>query len=52
MLWAATIVQPELFKDVDVKAQTKAFYKKFMNYDLSDVEFDYILKGLNPDGSK
>jgi len=52
ILWAATIVQPELFKDVDVKAQTKAFYKKFMNYDLSDAEFDYILKGLNPDGSK
>ena len=52
ILWAATIVQPELFKDVDVKAQAKAFYKKFMNYDLSDAEFDYILKGLNPDGSK
>ena len=52
ILWAATIVQPELFKDVDVKAQTKAFYKKFMNYDLSDAEFDYIPKGLNPDGSK
>ena len=52
ILWAATIIQPELFRDVDVKAQTKAFYKKFMNYDLSDIEFDYILKGLNPDGSK
>ena len=52
ILWAATIVQPELFKDVDVKAKTKAFYKEFMNYDLSDAEFDYILKGLNPDGSK
>jgi len=52
ILWAATIVQPELFKDIDVKAKTKAFYKKFMNYDLSDAEFDYILKGLNPDGSK
>ena len=50
ILWAGTIIQPELFADIDVKAETKAFYKKFMNYELSDGEFEYILKGLNPDG--
>ena len=50
ILWAAKTIQPELFKDIDVKAETKAFYKKFMNYELSDGEFEYILKGLNPDG--
>ena len=52
ILWAAKTIQPELFADVDLKAETKAFYKKFMNYDLSDAEFGYILNGLNPDGSK
>ncbi|EJP75354.1 MULTISPECIES: ABC transporter substrate-binding protein [Campylobacter] len=52
ILWAAKTIQPEIFADIDVKAETKAFYKKFMNYDLSDAEFGYILNGLNPDGSK
>ena len=50
ILWAGTIIQPELFADIDIKAETKAFYKKFMNYELNDAEFEYILKGLNPDG--
>ena len=50
ILWAAKTIQPELFADIDVKAETKAFYKKFMNYELSDAEFGYILKGLNPEG--
>ncbi|EEF13355.1 periplasmic binding protein [Campylobacter rectus RM3267] len=50
ILWAAKTIQPELFTDIDVKAETKAFYKKFMNYELSDAEFEYILKGLNPEG--
>lgn len=50
ILWAAKTIQPELFADIDIKAETKAFYKKFMNYELSDAEFGYILKGLNPEG--
>ena len=52
ILWAAKTIQPDLFKDVDVKAKTKEFYKEFLNHDLSDTEYGYILKGLNPDGSK
>ena len=50
ILWAAKTIQPELFADIDIKAETKAFYKKFMNYELSDEEFGYILKGLSPEG--
>lgn len=50
ILWAAKTIQPELFADIDIKAETKAFYKKFMNYELSDAEFGYILKGLSPEG--
>ena len=50
ILWAAKTIQPEIFADIDVRAETKAFYKKFMNYELSDAEFEYILKGLSPNG--
>ena len=51
ILWAAKTIQPDLFKDVDMKVKTKEFYKEFLNHDLSDIEYGYILKGLNPDGS-
>ena len=51
ILWAAKTIQPDLFKDLDMKAKTKEFYKEFLNHDLSDKEYGYILKGLNPDGS-
>lgn len=51
ILWAAKTIQPDLFKDVDMKVKTKEFYKEFLNHDLSDTEYGYILKGLNPDGS-
>ena len=50
ILWAAKTIQPEIFADIDVRAETKAFYKKFMNYELSDAEFEHILKGLSPNG--
>ena len=51
ILWAAKTIQPDLFKDLDMKAKTKEFYKEFLGHELSDTEYDYILKGLNPDGS-
>ena len=51
ILWAAKTIQPDLFKDLDIKAKTKEFYKEFLGHDLSDTEYGYIMKGLNPDGS-
>ena len=51
ILWAAKTIQPDLFKDVNMKVKTKEFYKEFLNHDLSDKEYGYILKALNPDGS-
>ena len=51
ILWAAKTIQPDLFKDVDMKVKTKEFYKEFLGHDLTDTEYGYILKGLNPDGS-
>ena len=40
----------ELFGDLDLRAETKKFYKEFLHYDLSDDEFNYILNGLDPNG--
>ena len=50
ILWAAKTLHPELFKDVDIAAETKKFYKEFLHYDLSDKEVGYILIGLDPEG--
>ncbi|QKG30034.1 ABC transporter substrate-binding protein [Campylobacter sp. RM16187] len=50
ILWAAKTLHPEKFQNIDMKAETKKFYKRFMNYELSDEEFGYILKGLSPEG--
>lgn len=50
ILWAAKTLHPKKFESIDMKAETKKFYKKFMNYDLSDEEFSYILRGLSPKG--
>ena len=51
ILWAAKTIQPDLFKDLDMKAKTKEFYKEFLGHELTDKEYGYILKALNPDGS-
>ncbi|WP_103601001.1 ABC transporter substrate-binding protein [Campylobacter concisus] len=50
ILWAAKILHPEFFKDIDIAAETKKFYKEFLHYELSDDEVNYILNGLDPTG--
>ena len=50
ILWAAKILHPEIFKDIDIVAETKKFYKEFLHYELSDDEVNYILNGLDPTG--
>ena len=50
ILWAVKTLHPELFKDVDIAAETKKFYKEFLHYDLSGKEVGYILNGLDPEG--
>lgn len=46
--WAAKTFWPELFKKLDVVKETKAFYKKFFNYKLSDEDAERILKAEPP----
>ena len=50
ILWAAKILHHEIFKDIDIAAETKKFYKEFLHYELSDDEVNYILNGLDPEG--
>ena len=50
ILWAAKTLHPELFKDINIEAETKKFYKEFLHYDLNDSEVSYILNGLDPEG--
>lgn len=45
VLWAARLIHPELFKDVDVAQETKAFYQRYFGHELSDAQVAEILSG-------
>lgn len=40
--WAGTIINPDLFSDVDLDAVTSDFYQEFFGYELSQDELDGI----------
>ena len=42
MKWLAKLLQPEIFQDIDVRGDTKKFYKDFLSYDLSDEDMAMI----------
>ena len=42
MKWFAHVLQPEIFKEIDVRADAKKFYKEFMNYDVTDKDLAII----------
>ena len=51
MVWAAKLLHPAEFADVDIKAVAKDFYKTFYGNDVSDAVIDGILAGkLCPTG--
>lgn len=43
LVWAPTIIQPDLFKDNDVEKETKKFYKTYYDYELSADELASII---------
>jgi iron complex transport system substrate-binding protein len=43
MKWLAKVVNPEIFSDINIRQDTKDFYKSFFNYDLTDEQLDKIL---------
>ena len=39
-MWLAKTVYPEYTKDIDLKKETKDFFKEFYHYDLTDEEYN------------
>lgn len=37
--WLAQTLYPDQFKDIDIEKETKAFYREFYNYELSEEEY-------------
>jgi iron complex transport system substrate-binding protein len=42
-LWAATVIQPDLFTDIDMVEETRSFHVEFYGLDLTDEEVQSIL---------
>lgn len=42
MYFFAKAVHPELFKDIDMEAKTKAFYKKYFGFDLDEADLKHL----------
>ncbi len=45
LLWTAKTIYPAYFKDLDITAELKAFYKRFFNCEVSDELAGQILSG-------
>jgi iron complex transport system substrate-binding protein len=45
MIWAAKLLYPTEFEDIDIKTVAKKFYKDFYNSDVSNETLDGILSG-------
>ena len=48
VLWAAKLLHPQRFADVDMTAKTQDFYRRYYHYNLSAAEAQRILQGLDP----
>ncbi len=46
--WAAKTIQPDLFKNIDIAAETKSFYKTFLNFSLTDDQVQKIILAQKP----
>ncbi|MBR2836090.1 MAG: ABC transporter substrate-binding protein [Coriobacteriales bacterium] len=46
--WAAAILHPELFPDLDIVQEVKDFYSTYMRYELNDEEVETILMNVDP----
>lgn len=42
MRWLAHMLQPEIFKEVDIRKETRTYYKKFLGIDVTDAELSKI----------
>jgi iron complex transport system substrate-binding protein len=49
-LWVAKECYPDLFKNIDMKAEVKKFYNTWYSYNIPDHEIDVILAGTETGG--
>lgn len=52
MKWLAKLLQPDIFKDIDVRQDAKKFYKEFMHYEVSDTDMAMIFADEENAGSR
>jgi iron complex transport system substrate-binding protein len=45
LIWLATIIQPELFSDINIIDEIKYYYKEFYEFDLTDEQAQKIIDG-------
>ena len=45
VLWMATILQPELFADIDMVEEVKFYYSEFYEYELTDEQAQNVING-------
>ena len=50
LLWLATVIQPELFEDINMVEEVKYYYREFYSYELSDEEARKVLEGWHEHG--
>ena len=48
VIWAAKLLHPDLFKDVDIVKETRYFYREFFDYDLSVEDAESIIDADEP----
>jgi hypothetical protein len=42
--WAAKMLHPDLFRDLDVRTEARNFYRTFFNYSLTEAELDQVFQ--------
>lgn len=52
MKWLAHTLQPEIFKDIDIRKETKAFYKDMVNLDVTDDDLALVFADKANEHSK
>lgn len=45
IMWFGQQVHPELFDDIDLREEVRAFYKKYLDYEIGDENLDALLAG-------
>jgi iron complex transport system substrate-binding protein len=48
VLWAAKVLHPDLFRDLDIRKETRAFYARFFGHTLTDAEYQTLMRAVAP----